>query len=154
MTAISSTQHRMRQYRELFFILILSLWQGVVSLKTSRMMHGKLTYFAARTNTMKRVWMSSPSSSSMHSVAGFNLIGYLNEHLMGNKRDEDESSGVSVEFHAAEPRSTFEENKHYLLLVDLGVRTVADIDLPYITDHIPELKRLLRKMKSTGTFDI
>ena len=125
----------------MFFLLLLSLWHvGVVSFIPSRMADIK--------TDINRVWMNSRSSSSSHSTAGFNLSRYLNENLINHKGGL--SSTISVEFHSAASRTTFEENKHYLLLVDLGVRTIGDIDLPYITNHLPALKQLIRKIKSTG----
>ena len=115
----------------------------------------------------KFVWMSNRISSSFTKVAGFDFERYLNEHLISsnkistdsdsnqdinkdNREAVDRSSTTSIQFTQALPRSNFDESKQYLLLVDLGVRTVSDIDLPYLTDYYPFLKRLLKKMKSSG----
>ena len=119
----------------------------------------------------KFVWMSNRISSSFTKVAGFDFERYLNEHLISsnkistdsdsdsdsnqdinkdNREAIDRSSTMSIQFTQALPRSNFDESKQYLLLVDLGVRTVSDIDLPYLTDYYPFLKRLLKKMKSSG----
>ena len=116
----------------------------------------------------KLIWMSNRISSSFTKVAGFDLERYLNEHLIcSNKisvdsnsdsnqdinkdnREVDRSSIMSIQFTQALPKSIFDESKQYLLLVDIGVRTVSDIDLPYLTDYYPFLKRLLKKIKSSG----
>ena len=133
----------------MFFLLILSLWKArVMSLLSFDVHHETSAIRAATRSGTMNICMSSRASVSLPSVAGFSLDRYLKQHLI----DKQEGSALSIEFNPAVPSSTLDENKQYLLLVDLGVRAVCDIDLPYITNHSPFLKRLLRKMESAGRY--
>ena len=139
----------MKSTCEGLFFLVLSFWDArVLSFLSPHVHFTASTIGATRSDTMN-AWMSSRASASLPSVSGFSLDRYLHQHLI--RSQEDHRSTLSVDFNPAVPSSTFDENKQYLLLVDLGVRSDCDIDLPYITNHSPFLRRLLGKMKSAGT---